>query len=420
MSIILGTEESRSFSSADGEKEMNDLIDKLEGTVSYNEYRKEDLRVGEIIDCPIIKAAHESSPVPAISYKPNTDFPGLDRASSFSLKKELDEQVVEAMGDSRLCLGIPGSTTLTPQPLAHNAVVSLVNQAIGGKSAVLSQSEEKNNARVMRVTTRAAILNECFSVRKDTCKVYMCDGMVRYVAGNNYTYLPISELIDALKSTLSVDFPGTEFLQGFVSHTYCEFRYALGSSHFEKEIGKVLSDAGISGNYRLGVIFATSNTGDSGANIYPVLFGDNGKEVFIEEPLKMEHTGSASIEQFKANVSKIMALVKCTAEHLEALAEIPVIHPEQAYRNAATTAGFPVSAYSDQAELFAATYGAMATMLDLYSELSEALAIYAAKNKMDALRKTKMLSSLSRQFLRTDNLKIIDTDVDLSKVISAA
>ncbi len=164
------------------------------------------------------------------------------------------------------------------------------------------------------------------------------------------------------------------------------------------------------------MVFATSNTGDSGANIYPVLFGDNGNELFIEDPLKLEHTGEASIAKFEQNVSKVMALVKCSAEHLESLAGISVIHPMEAFKNAAAAASFPVTAYSDQAEIFAATYGAMATMLDLYAELSEALAAYATKNNMDALRKTKMLSALSRQFLKTDYLKIIDVDVDLTKL----
>ena len=414
--MILGTEETRAFSSYNDQKA---LIQKLEDTIAYSEVKKNDLLTGEVIDCPIIRQSFETAPIPEI--KSGISYPRLESNKSFAVTKGIDEQMLEAMDATRLVLGVPTNKNFAPMPLAITAMPSLVAQAIGGKSSILCQTEEKNNSRNMKAEIKSAIINECLSLRKDDCKIYQCDGMVRYVAGSNYKYLPISELLETLESGLSKAFAGFTYMMGSVSHQYVEFSFMLNDVKLEKEVNDMLSQAGVMGNYTPGLIFSTSNTGDSGANLFPILYGGLRGNIVIETPLKLEHTGNATIEKFAENVDKIAALIKGAPDKLEALVDVPVKHPAIAFRNAACKGNLPLASFAEQAGIFEATYGNLATALDLYFELINCFTAYANQTQMDPLRRMKLMNGLAKVFLDINkSITEVDTDVDLTIYNSAA
>lgn len=408
--MILGTEETRPFTSYTDQK---DLITQLESTITYADVKKSDLLTGEVIDCPIIRQSFETSPIPEI--KPGISYPRLESNRSFTVTKGIDEQMLEAMEATRLVLGVPTNKDFAPMPLAITAMPSLVAQALGGKATMLCQTEEKNNARNMKAEIKSAIINECLSLRKDDCKVYQCDGMVRYVAGSNYKYLPISSLLDTLEAGLQKDFTGYSYTMGTVSHQYVEFNFLLNDAKLEKEVNDILAKAGVVGTYTPGLTFCTSNTGDCGANLYPILYGGLRGTLVIETPLKLEHTGSASLEKFSENVARIAALIKGTPEKLESLAEVSIKHPATAFKNAAVKSNLPLACFSEQAGLFESTYGGMATALDLYFEIINCLSAYANQTQMDPLRRMKLMNGVAKVFLDIRNsIFEVDTDVDLT------
>ena len=386
--MILGTTETRNYSSID---EAENLIKELEATVSYSLVNKETIQTGEVIDCPIDPSCFEKAIIARIGTEGNDIlFTRLDGSKTFSVRKELNDQMREAMRESRLVIGYKDDNgDYEPQPLAINALPSLVSQAIGGKSSVLCQTEDKSASKQMRTEIKTAILNEFFALRKDKCKVYNCDGMARYVASDNYVYLPISELLETLDNGLKADFPDAEFVRGSISHQYSEFLFVLNDKDLKDEIANILGQTGRIDNYEPAVLFCTSNTGDSGANLHPVLLhGKSGYYTVIEEPETMEHVGSASIEKFASNVAGMMALFKATPDRLEGLSQYSLKHPAKAYKNVAFKSNFPIGVFAEAAADFETVYGSMASALDLYFELSDKLYTYAQEKNMDVVRRT--------------------------------
>lgn len=412
--MILGTYENRHINNFD---EAKTLIEKLEETIQYNVVDKRDIQAGEVIDCPIMPECFETAPVATIgTVGSDVHFMRLDGSKSFKIKKDLNDQMREAMTESRLVLGYKDENgEFEPQPLALNSLPSLVNQCIGGKSTVLCQTEDKNASKQMRTEVKVAILNEFLSLRNDKCKIYKCDGMVRYVAGDTYVYLPISELLNALEKEIKDTYNSATFVSADISHQYVEVLYTLNDDVLRDEIANILGMAGITEKYEPAILFTTSNTGDCGANLHPILLGNGNKFLVIEEPENMEHTGTASTERFTNNVKGLMALFKTTPERLESLSQISLKHPANAYRNVALKSNIPLAAFQDQADDFEATFGNLATALDLYVELSNALYAYADAKGMDVLRRTKILNSLSQKFLSIDRLTECDVDVDFTK-----
>lgn len=409
--MILKTDEIKTFSNED----VKGFLTELEGTVKYELVNKNELRVGEVIDCPISPECYEKAPIATIGVgSESLAFMRLDGSKSFIVKQELSEQMREAMEASRLVIGIGKEETATP--LAINALNSAVSQAIGGKSSVLCQTEDKSVSSQMRTEVKVAILNEFLSLRKDKAKVYTCDGMVRYVASDNYVYLPITELIEGLEDVLRNTYPNAEMLRASVSHQYVEVIYRLNDPVLRDEVANILGQAGVTASYEPALLFCTSNTGECGANLHPVLIGSRGDFLTIEEPETMEHVGSASIEKFCKNAEAICALFKATPDRLEALASVGLSRPGKAYRNVAYKANFPVSSYAEYADDFETVYGNMATALDLYVELTGRLCAYADEKKMDAFRRTKYLNSLSKYFLSVERLKECDVDIVFSEM----
>lgn len=407
---ILGTEEVRLFTD---ENEAKEFISKLEATIDYRIIDKSSMMAGEVINAPILPSSFTTSPVVLIKKgaSDGISFPRLEGGKSFVVSESFDEQMGEAMTETRLVLGSNGEDgTFDPAPLAINALPSLIAQAIGGKSSVLCQTEDKNASAQMPTEIKAAIINEFLSLRKDKAKKYTCDGMVRYIAGDKYVYLPISELVDSLEKNMKAFYPDFSFVKAEISHQYVEYLYLINDKELKEKTDDVLQMAGITENFDPALIFSTSNTGDSGANLYPILYGKGGKVLSIENPEKLEHDGSASIEKFAENVKGLEALFRTSPEKLEALAGIELKYPANAFRNVAFKSNVPVACFSGQAEIFADTYGDMATALDLYSEITNQLYFYAEKTGMNILRRTKITNSLAQKFLSPERLA--DCDVD--------
>lgn len=414
---ILGTYETRKFDSLD---EARALIDELEATTSYDSILKNAVAVGEVIDCPIDPHCFENAPVALIGSRQlanGVNYVKMEAHQSFTIAQKFNEQMEEAMKESHLAIGSKNELgEFEAEPLALNALPSLVSQAIGGKSSLLNQTEDKSVAKNMPTEQKAAILNAMLTLRKDRCKLYRCDGMVRYVASDNYVYLPISELLDALKEGLLKDFPHMTFEEASIGHQYSEFLFILNDPMLKKSIGDILGQAGINDEYEPAVLFNTSNTGDSGANLHPILLGPGNSVLIVEDGESLEHIGKdASIETFAKNVSNMMALFKATPERLEGLAEFGLKHPANAYKNVAFKANLPVGMYAEQASSFEIQYGGYATALDLYFELSNRLYGYAAETDMNIVRRTKLLGSLAKKFLTIENLKECDVDLVFSE-----
>ena len=414
---ILGTDETKVFGKNEAQ-EAKALISALEETITYDVISKKALMAGEVINAPILPQAFTSSPAPVINpnLKGEIAYPKLESGKTFTIKLEFDEQMKEAMENSKLVLGFAENGKDVAEPLALNALPSLVAQAIGGKSSMLCQTEDKTVAKCMNTEVKAAIINEFLRLRNDKCKKYVCDGMVRYIASEGYQYLPISELLQTLEDGLAAMYPKYTFEYAKISHQFDAFCYYLNDEKLTQELLNILQMTGASDDFKPALLFVTSNTGDSGANLIPVMFTPNGGLMYMEEPLKLEHDGGASVEKFKGNVDKLLAVYQATPEKLQKMEEVILKHPANAYRNVAFKSNIPLDCFAEKAEIFEQIYGQMASALDLYIELVNEFSAYCIAKDVNEMRKLKILGSLSQKFLSVENLQNCDVDIDFTKV----
>ncbi len=407
--MILRTYETRHCSSYE---EATSFIKELERVTEWKKTEKSGIKAGEVVDCPILPDMYEKAPVPVVTTaeKNGVLYPTLEGGETFRLSKKDKEAMGEAMGESKMVVGFKESAPYSEykaHPLALNALGSLAAAAGYQRSPALCNTEDKMSQDAMRPELRAAIINEGLRLMKGTCQIYTCDQMVRFVASKTYVPLAISDLLGTLKGKIDKAFPKAEFMGGYINHCYVDFSWRLNDDILTKKINNILDQAGINAGYEPVLRFITSNTGDSGVNLYPIMLKKN-TWVAIETPVKMEHTGDASIEKFGANVEKAYAMFKTLPNRLESLGQVPVSNTENAFLNMGAVAGLPPKSYSDSAELFAATYGNMATALDIYFALSEALGEYADKNNLNSLKRSQFESNLARVFV--DQQKILDCD----------
>ncbi len=413
--MILRTDETKTFSTEDGVKTF---LRQLEDTERWTRVAKRDVFAGEVIDCPILMdEAMKKVPVPVVGTANANNgivFPRLEEGKSFSLNPKLEEGTREAMATTRIALGVIENGDLKANPLAINALDGLVGQAGFQRASVLVNLDDRRSAHAMRAEIRTAIINEGLSLMNGDCLLYSCDEMMRGVHSDGYVPLKITELVEALETGLKNDFPDTKLVGASVSHQFTAFDYELNDQKLQAEIENVLRNAGVAYDFVPVIRFCTSNTGDSGANLYAGV--KHGSTIsFIEEPIRLEHTGSASIEKFSDNVGQILALFKSTPEKLEKLGEVKIKNTAQCYKNIALAAGIPVKAFAEKAEDFEAVYGDTATALDVYFDISEALEEYAKTVKMQEMRKVQLSALLARVALNPEHISELDVNVQTAK-----
>ena len=211
-------------------------------------------------------------------------------------------------------------------------------------------------------------------------------------------------------------FPDYTFEHATVSHQFTSVYYMLNDAKLTQELLNILQLTGSSDDFRPALIFVTSNTGESGANLIPVMYTPNRGVMLIEEPLKLEHDGGATIEKFKGNVDKLLAVYQATPDRLQKMEEVTLKHPANAYRNVAFKSNIPLDCFAEKAEIFEQVYGSMASALDLYIELVNEFSAYCELKNVGEMRRLKVLGSLSQKFLTVDNLLNCDVDIDFTRV----
>ena len=407
--MILETEETRVFHDLDSAK---NLIRDLEATENWTNAEKSSSRSGEVVDCPIIPDMFTNAPMPDVNLneKNGVTYPSLEGGKVFRISENDREAMAEAMRESRMVVGYKESTPYSefkPHPLALSALPSLTAQAGYQHSPALVNINGKGSQDAMRPELRSAIINEGLKIMKGTCQVYTCDQMVRFVASKTYVPIKISDLLEGLLSMLKKNYPSFSFETGFINHTFVDFRFSLNDEFLTKKLRNVLEQSGISGNHEPCIRFITSNTGDSGANLYPML--TNGVCFFaIEEPIKMEHLGEASVEKFKQNVEKAYAAFKVLPNRIDSLSRVPINNVKNCYLNVGAAANLPPKSYAESAEFFAQTYQSLVSALDVYFYISENFAEYAYNNKMSPIKQAQYESNLARVFV--DQQKILECD----------
>lgn len=208
------------------------------------------------------------------------------------------------------------------------------------------------------------VLNTCFPYRSGNMILNELEGEVYAAHSDQYSIIHIDEIFDAASKVLRLKFPNIKFIGGYISPEYACCEYSLEN---EKEIVDIYEAAlGEAFSKSLKLVapvirICTSNTSDSGANIYPCLKckseGGFRYTITAGAPLCAIHKGENGIKRVCENLEMTMDMFKKSAEEFIRMTYIKVNHPKQCYLNIAKRLGLPKPVAMEIAEEIGEVFG---------------------------------------------------------------
>ncbi len=230
----------------------------------------------------------------------------------------------------------------------------------------------------------ARILNDCLNVASGDSLVRIADRKVSAVHGGDpgdYAVLEMLPLFRRVRDYLDARFPGSTFLAANYDHSLVTAVWSLDGQAdgllgtYRREIAA----RGLAGNRRIrpGLRFTTSDTGASGANLFPVLLLGNGSRIVpLGYPIRTHHRHGADMDYFDEQLSLLYArFTEAVGKQIE-LMRTEIRYPATAILGVLKRIGAPKRQSCEAADLFLAQHGAgPCTAYDLYLAMSEVVFI---------------------------------------------
>lgn len=178
----------------------------------------------------------------------------------------------------------------------------------------------------------AFILNECFKVTNGLALIKFCDEKISAIHGGDnseYAILPISELFEKTSSYLKKQFNNCTMKYAYYDHNIVSALWRIEDNNILKAYKEQFEEYCIDySNLSFLLRLKTSDTGISGANLFPMLFdiGTN-KSIPLLSKLKLEHKNRATLEDFNENLNMIFSQYKKSLKNLLDLLKIEINYP---------------------------------------------------------------------------------------------
>lgn len=184
----------------------------------------------------------------------------------------------------------------------------------------------------------AEILNRCLNIARGDALLWYSDGKVSAVHGgdaSDYAVLEIPELFEHTVCYLNRHYPGYTFAGGSFDHAMVTAVWELtGQDSLTETYRNALARHDLldeTTRIRPAVRLSTSNTGISGANLYPMLLeGDDARIIPLGCPIRENHKGGADLDRFDANLEKLFAQYDASLSALTALLDVELAYPVNA------------------------------------------------------------------------------------------
>ncbi len=212
----------------------------------------------------------------------------------------------------------------------------------------------------------AEVLNYCLGVANGEALLYYSEGKVSAVhAGDacDYSILEIPELFERTIQYLGAHYDGYTFAGGTFDHSSVTALWELtGQDTLIETYKQALARHGLlhgeQAEMQPVVRLTTSNTGVSGANLYPMLFvGSESKSLPLGSPIKEEHKGGATVNKFDENLGKLFSQYDEGLRSLSALLDIELAYPANALQGVMKAVGVPKKLGLEVLELAKAQLG---------------------------------------------------------------
>ena len=193
----------------------------------------------------------------------------------------------------------------------------------------------------------AKILNYCMEVASGNALLRFCEDKVSAVHGgdaSDYAILEMPELFHRTVEYLQNNFPGYTFAGASYDHSIVTALWVLdGEEGILKEYKECLQAHGLPNEkVELGLRLTTSDTGLSGANLYPMLFlGKEYKNLPLGSPLKLEHKNKADLTKFDEQLNLLYAQYSKALGGMQKLMDVYVKYPVNAMLGIMKRIGVP-------------------------------------------------------------------------------
>lgn len=339
----------------------------------------------------------------------------IGRNSFWDRKKSRDLRLLPMEEDSRI------AETLKEQYSREGLDEEIINNTIQNTGLVIKVKNQYYPVRDCAIKTildragisgpalrkvgkgvYARILNDCLKVAGGEALLRISEGKVSAVLGgdcHDYAVLDTEQIFLRSVEYLNTHFAECNYLGGFYEHHMTSSLWELSSEDslldaYRKEItlqGRTPEEM------KPVVRITTSDTGVSGANIYPMLLsGTRNDTIVLGNPLRLEHKAGATLAKFEEQLGMIYGKYQLAIGNLTDLLKIEILHPANCMKGIMKRLGIPKKYGLEAVELFLAQYGEdPCTAHDIYYGISEILFLLAC-NGEGGSRITEMEEKIAR------------------------
>ena len=219
--------------------------------------------------------------------------------------------------------------------------------------------------------------------------------------GHDYAVLDMEQIFAMSVEYLQKTFPGCSYLGGFYDHTRASAIWEIGGEEKLLSVYKAeLAAYGLNPTdmeLKPVIRVTTSNTGDSGVNIYPMLmFGAGKKSIALGDPLRLEHKNGATLQKFEEQLKLTYGKYQLAVGKLSRLLMIPIYHPINCMVGVMKRLDVPKRYAMEAADMFKSQYGEdPCTAHELYYGISEVIFMLETEGESGS-RITKMEEKIAR------------------------
>lgn len=213
---------------------------------------------------------------------------------------------------------------------------------------ILERARVSGNAlNKVQKTELAQILNYCMKVAGGDALLRFCEDKISAVHGgdaSDYAVLKTPELFRRTVEYLQDNFSGYTFAGASYDHSIVTAVWSLDNEEaLLKEYKESLQTQGLPcDEIQLGLRLTTSDTGQSGANLYPMIFfGSELRNIPLGSPLKLHHKNKADLARFDEQLNLLYAQYSKALGNMQSMMDVYVLHPINAMLGVMKRIGIP-------------------------------------------------------------------------------
>ena len=268
---------------------------------------------------------------------------------------------------------------------------------------ILERARVSGNAlNKVQKTALAQILNYCMEVASGDALLRFCEDKISAVHGgdaSDYAVLETPELFRRTVEYLQDNFSGYTFAGASYDHSIVTAVWSLDNEEgLLKEYRESLQAHGLPNTeIQLGLRLTTSDTGQSGANLYPMIFfGSEARNIPLGSPLKLEHKNKANLTKFDEQLNLLYAQYGKALGNMESLMDVYVLHPVNAMLGVMKRIGVPKKYAMEVVEDFRLRNGETAcSVYEAYLQIAEVIYLMQCEG-MDGSKIVQMEENIAR------------------------